>query len=129
MKLLKKLKIDYLEIDYQNEKFHKIIEEYENEPEKGLRCQNCISLRLKRTAQIAQEKGFDYFGTTLTVSPHKDAQYINDSAAVWARRYQIKYLEADFKKDNGFQKSIELAKEYNLYRQNYCGCRYSIRSK
>ena len=127
LKYLNKINIPHLEIDYQNNKFHKAILGYENEPEKGKRCQSCIFHRLKTVAKVAKEKECDVFTTTLTVSPHKDSEFINDTGAVLARRYQVKYLIGDFKKENGYQKSIELAKEHNLYRQNYCGCRYSRR--
>ncbi|NLL02260.1 MAG: epoxyqueuosine reductase QueH [Mollicutes bacterium] len=124
-KLLKELNIKYYEIDYLNEEFKNKIIGYENEPENGFRCHLCYELRLEKTAEIAKEKNYDYFGTTLTVSPYKSSKIINEIGSKLAEKYQIKYLFSDFKKENGYQRSIELSKKYNLYRQNYCGCLYS----
>jgi len=128
IKLLKELKINYIEDDYQNEKFQKQIKGYEEAPEKGDRCRICYSLRLLRTAKIAAEGGYDYFGTTLTISPYKDKEIINEYGKFLGRRYlfQTKYLLHDI--ENAYQQSIELSKEHELYRQNYCGCRYSRRN-
>ena len=118
-------KIEFLDIDYANEDFLGIVTGLENEPEGGARCHACYRLRLEKTASLAKEKGFDYFGTTLTVSPYKNAQVINPIGKELEDEYQIKYLYADFKKEEGYKKSVELAKEYQLYRQNYCGCHFS----
>jgi len=123
--LLKKLKIDYLDIDYLNEEFKNIIKGYENEAEKGRRCYYCFNLRLGKTAEIAKEKSFDLFGTTLSVSPHKNIEVINEIGEILEKSYNIEYLNIDFKTQNGYQRSLELSIEYKLYRQNYCGCQYS----
>ncbi|MGN0805417.1 MAG: epoxyqueuosine reductase QueH, partial [Candidatus Coproplasma sp.] len=88
-------------------------------------CERCFSLRLERTAKEAQRLGFDYFATTLTVSPLKDEQLINSIGYALEGRYSVKWLPSDFKKRNGYLRSIELSEEYSLYRQNYCGCIYS----
>lgn len=109
----------------ENNAWHGSIEGLENEAEEGARCEKCIRLRLEKTAQFAKEKGFKIFATTLTVSPHKNAEMINEIGQELAEKYNIKYLTADFKKNNGYLRSIELSKELDLYRQNYCGCLYS----
>lgn len=119
--------IKILNGDYDLEKFYSVAEAYSNEPEGGKRCYNCIKLRLEETAKVASEEKFDYFATTLTVSPHKNATMINDLAENLSQKYNVKYLPSDFKKKDGFKKSILLSKKFNLYRQNYCGCEYSIR--
>jgi predicted adenine nucleotide alpha hydrolase (AANH) superfamily ATPase len=118
-------KIDYMDIDYLNEDFKKIATGLENEPEGGIRCHACYKLRLEKTAKLAKEHHYDYFTTTLTVSPYKNAQIINPIGEKLAKEYGINYLDADFKKEEGYKKSIELAKEFNLYRQDYCGCHFS----
>ena len=82
-------------------------------------------MRLEETAKLAKEKGYDYFTTTLSISPYKNAKVLNEIGEALAKKYGINYLYADFKKKNGYKRSIELSKEYNLYRQNYCGCKYS----
>lgn len=99
----------------------------EGEPEKGKRCLVCYHDRLEATAQKAKELGFDYFGTTLTTSPHKDAVIISEMGLALENKYNIKYLDRDFKKGDGFKKSCQITKELNLYRQTYCGCEFSIR--
>ena len=96
-----------------------------NELEGGKRCSVCFGIRLKYTANMAKRLGFDYFGTTLTVSPHKDSQLINKIGGILGTNLGIKYLYSDFKKRDGYKKSCEFAKQYNLYRQDYCGCLYS----
>lgn len=98
-----------------------------NEPEGGKRCNKCIKFRLIETAKKAKELGYDIFGTTLSVSPHKDADMINEIGKKITERYEINFLETDFKKNEGYRRSIELSKKYDLYRQNYCGCRYSTK--
>ena len=97
----------------------------EKEKEGGARCVKCFDLRLKKTAEKAKELGCDYFATTLTVSPLKNAQTINDVGERLERETEQKYLVTDFKKKGGYQRSIQLSKEYDLYRQNYCGCEFS----
>lgn len=118
-------KINYLDIDYLHEDFVKMAKGLETEPEGGARCTRCYELRIYKTALIAQEQGFDYFGTTLTVSPYKHADIINQIGEKISKELNIKYLYSDFKKQDGYKESIELAKKYNLYRQNYCGCHFS----
>ncbi len=119
---------DLLDCDYSPEDFAKIAKGYEGEREGGARCGRCFRLRLERTAQAAKAGGFDYFGTTLTVSPLKNAELINSIGMELEREYGVKYLPSDFKKRGGYLRSIELSKEHGLYRQNYCGCVYSKRS-
>ena len=118
-------KVDFMDCDYSNEDFRKIVVGLENEPEGGVRCHACYRLRLEKTAKLASKNNYDYFCTTLTVSPYKNAQIINPIGESLAKEYNIKYLLSDFKKEEGYKKSIELAKEYDLYRQNYCGCLFS----
>lgn len=102
---------------------------FENEPEGGQRCKICFRMRMEKTAQFAREKCFDCFTTTLTISPHKNAALINKIGNEIAERMNMPFLESNFKKKDGYKRSIELSKVYNLYRQNYCGCIYSRRDK
>ena len=111
---------------YNEEEFLQISKGLEEEKEGGERCTKCFYLRLEKTAQIAKEKKYDYFCTTLSVSPYKDAQKLNKIGKVLEKKYNIKYLYSDFKKKEGYKRSNELSKKYNLYRQNYCGCKYSL---
>ena len=101
----------------------------ENEPEGGKRCALCFQMRLAKTAQAAKKKNFDYFGSTLTMGPQKKAETINFFGQEIAKEYGLKFYNADFKKQDGFKKSLELSKKYNFYRQNYCGCKYSLKHK
>lgn len=110
---------------YDNEKFEELAKGLENLKEGGERCKKCYRLRLEKTAEYAKQNGYDYFTTTLTVSPYKHSATLNEIGEEVANKYQTKYLFSDFKKQNGYQHSIELSKEYNLYRQDYCGCQYS----
>ena len=119
-------KIDFLDCDYEPEKFDEIAKGYEACREGGERCYRCYTLRLTETAKIAKEKGFDYFTTTLSVSPHKNSSWINEIGMKLEREYDISFLPSDFKKKNGYKRSIELCEKYCLYRQNYCGCIYSL---
>lgn len=128
MTVLEKLGVGYLDCDYENDSFKKISFGHENDLEGGARCSLCFKLRLEKTALEAKNNNYDYFATTLTVSPHKNSQVINAIGASVAQNYDIKFLYADFKKHDGYKKSIELSKEYNLYRQDYCGCLYSKNS-
>lgn len=100
----------------------------EGEREGGARCFLCYEMRLSGTVRYARENGFDYFATTLTVSPHKNAQKLNEIGFRLAREPGVVFLPTDFKKRGGYQRSVELSKEYGLYRQDYCGCRYSVRN-
>jgi len=119
-------KIGYIEGCYDPGEFTKIAKGYEDCPERGDRCVRCFELRLKNTAEMAKMKGFDYFTTTLTLSPLKDVDLLNKIGYEAAKETGgIKWLPSDFKKDNGYKRSIELSKVYNLYRQDYCGCIYS----
>lgn len=127
LRLLKELDVKFLDIDYLNEEYHNTIKGYENEPENGARCPLCYKLRMEKTAKLAKDNNFDYFCTTLTVSPHKPSKIINEIGLDLEKEYQIPYLLSDFKKEDGYKRSIELSKEYNLYRQDYCGCLYSKR--
>ena len=115
----------FLEGPYEPEVFLKKAEGLENEPERGKRCILCYELRLRKTAEEAKRLGYDYFTTTLTISPLKDAQILNRLGLKLGEEYGVKYLVSDFKKNGGYQRSIELSREYNLYRQNYCGCEFS----
>ena len=117
--------IDIIDCDYDNDIYEAKIKGYENCKERGARCTICFNLRLEKTAQIAKENNYDYFCSTLTVSPYKNAPLINQIGETLANKYHIKWLYSDFKKADGYKKSIELSKKYNLYRQDYCGCIYS----
>ena len=107
------------------EKFYSIAKGLENLKEGGERCFKCYRLRLEETAKTAQKDGFDYFTTTLSISPHKNAQVLNQIGLELEESYSVKYLCSDFKKKNGYKRSCELSEIYGLYRQNYCGCIYS----
>ena len=128
IKLLNK-DIKVLDCDYDNNKYHEVVKGYEKEPERGSRCYICYKQRMEYTAKIAKEKGYDMFATTLTVSPYKVTKWINEIGFDLEKEYNIKYLPTDFKKQDGYKKSIELSKKYNLYRQDYCGCIYSKKEK
>lgn len=116
-----------VEGEYEPAVFLAAVRGLEGEPEGGARCTECFRLRLEATARRAAEGGFDFFCTTLTVSPHKDAGRINAISEALAARYGVAALPADFKKREGYKRSIELSKAYGLYRQNYCGCPFSGR--
>ena len=122
-----KYKIDIIDGRYNPNEFFKISNNLEDEPERGSRCYKCYKLRLEETAKIAIELNFDYFTTTLSLSPYKNSNWINEIGEDLNKQYNTKYLYSDFKKNNGYKRSIELSKEYNLYRQDYCGCIYSKR--
>jgi hypothetical protein rflaF_12599 len=124
-----KLNINVIEEPYLPEPFFALAKGLEALPERGERCRKCIEYRLRQTGEKAKKLGFDYFTTTLTISPHKDCQFINECGAKIASELEIGYLLSDFKKHDGYKHSIELSKEYNLYRQNYCGCIYSKKEK
>ena len=116
--------ITFLDCDYDNNAFTEAVKGLENEKEGGARCPVCFRVRLEKTARVAKEKKYDFFGTTLTVSPYKNSKQINLIGHALEKRYNVKFLYSDFKKKDGYKKSIELSKQYNLYRQNYCGCNY-----
>lgn len=115
------------EYDYND--FLKIAKGYEDVPEGGERCFRCYRMRLESTAKLAKEQGFDYFCTTLSISPLKNSQKINEIGYEVAEKYDIKWLPSDFKKKEGYKRSIELSREYQLYRQNFCGCVFSKENK
>lgn len=118
-------KLDIIDCDYDNDLYRELIKGLEKEPEKGKRCNVCYQMRMEKTAIIAKEMNYDYFCTTLSVSPYKNSSLINEIGKELENKYKIKWLYSDFKKKDGYKKSIELSQKYNLYRQNYCGCIYS----
>lgn len=126
-KIVKQFKLKVIEEKYDHESWLKKIKGHENDPEKGQRCLLCYEDRLLKTATFAKDKGFDYFGTTLTTSPHKLAEEINRLGGEISRELKISFLEADYKKNDGFKKSSQLSKDLGLYRQDYCGCEFSIK--
>lgn len=117
--------IKIMDTHYDENEFNEIAKGLENEPEGGARCSRCYKIRMEETAKCAKENNFDYFTTTLSISPYKDAEKLNKIGEQLQEKYNIKYLYADFKKKNGYKRSIELSRLYGLYRQDYCGCKYS----
>ncbi len=117
--------ISVMEGDYEPKLFFDMAKGYEDCPEGGERCFRCFDLRLRETAKHAKAGGYDYFATTLTISPLKNAQKLNEIGQQLSGEYEINWLPSDFKKKNGYKRSIELSAEYELYRQDYCGCAYS----
>ncbi|MBO5551810.1 MAG: epoxyqueuosine reductase QueH [Lachnospiraceae bacterium] len=115
--------------DYDPESFEDMVKGLENEPEGGARCLKCYELRMRKAAGYAAEKGFDYFTTTLSISPYKNAEWINETGERLAEEYGVAHLPSDFKKKNGYKRSIELSREYELYRQDYCGCAMSEKER
>ena len=113
---------------YEPEEFYAAARGLEDEPERGARCERCFMLRLDRTAQLARELDADYFCTTLTISPHKNAALINSIGEKLASKYGVAFLPSDFKKKEGFKRSTQLSEQYSLYRQNFCGCIFSQRA-
>ena len=124
-----KNKIKLICADYAPELFGAVSAGFEDEKEGGERCLRCFRLRLEGTASLAKEQGFDYFTTTLSVSPYKNAAALNEIGGELAEKYGVKYLFADFKKKDGYRRSVELSRKYGLYRQNYCGCVFSKRKR
>lgn len=114
---------------YEPALFFEMARGLEKEPERGKRCYKCYELRMREAAAYAKAHGFDLFTTTLSISPHKNAAWINEIGERLADEFEIGYLYSDFKKKNGYARSIELSKEYDLYRQNYCGCIFSLRER
>lgn len=117
--------IKLIEDDYNPDDYYKAIEGKEELGEKSIRCYKCYELRLERAAKFAKEHNYDYFTTTLSISPYKISSWINEIGGLLENKYNVKYLYADFKKKNGYKRSLELSSEYGLYRQDYCGCKYS----
>ena len=120
-----KLGVKVVSVDYNHQDFLNIVKGKEEEKEGGVRCQICIANRLDKSFQYAKQYGFDVVTTTLSISPHKDCEFINKLGESLEEKYGIKYLHADFKKQNGYLRSIELCKELQIYRQDYCGCEFS----
>ena len=126
-KYCQKNNIPFIESKYEPDEWALYIEGLENENEGGKRCEKCFDLRLIKTAEFARKNGFDYFATTLSISPHKNSQLINKIGNRIAAKVGVKFYEADWKKEDGYKKSCEISKEEGFYRQNYCGCKYSKR--
>lgn len=120
---------DALDCDHESQEFYRIAEGLEDAPEGGARCMKCYRLRLERTAAEAKRLGYEYFATTLTISPQKSAAALNAIGGELEREYGIKWLHTDFKKRGGYLRSCELAREHRLYRQDYCGCEFSRRAR
>lgn len=116
---------EVFDCDHETGEFYSAVKGLENCEEGGKRCEKCFALRLDKTARLAKQEGFDYFATTLTVSPLKNAEIINAIGYGLSDKYGVKWLPTDFKKRNGYLRSIEISKKYGLYRQNYCGCIFS----
>lgn len=123
------IRISFMEGEYQPEDYFSLVKGLEQEAEGGKRCFLCYELRLQEAARLAALQGFDYFTTTLSISPYKNAEKLNEIGQRLAMDYGVQYLPSDFKKRNGYKRSIELSKEYNLYRQDYCGCIFSRRER
>ena len=119
--------VDVLTEPYVPAEFYAAVKGLEEVPEGGERCYACYRLRLRRAAQAAAAGGYDYFTTTLSISPHKNAVWLNALGEAFASEYGVRWLPSDFKKKNGFKRSTELAAQYGLYRQDYCGCIFSKR--
>lgn len=121
------IKIDMLDCDYDNITFYNAVKGLESEREGGARCAVCFKVRLEKTAVVAKNNNYDIFGTTLSVSPHKNAELLNQIGKSLEEKHGIKYLEANFKKQDGYKRSVELSKENNIYRQSYCGCEFALK--
>ncbi len=124
-----KYPVTFIHGDYEPKKYYEAVKGLENCPEGGERCFACYELRLRETARLAKEGDYDYFTTTLTISPLKDAEKLNEIGYRVGKEYGVSFLPSDFKKRGGFLRSTELSKEYGLYRQNYCGCVFSKRER
>lgn len=116
---------DFLDCDYLPQEFFDTVQGLEAEREGGARCYRCYALRIGKTARTAKENGYGWFCSTLSVSPHKNAAWLNQLGERYAAEYGVRWLPNDFKKQNGYLRSVELAKQHGLYRQNYCGCIFS----
>ncbi len=121
--------VKVIEGDYDEEGFLKLAKGLENEKEGGSRCKLCFQIRLSKTAQVAKKLGFDMFATTLSVSPYKNTLLINEVGTEISKKEEIEFLPENFKKKDGYLKSIQLSKQFGLYRQNYCGCRFSKKER
>jgi predicted adenine nucleotide alpha hydrolase (AANH) superfamily ATPase len=121
--------IDVIHDEYKEDDYNNAVKGLENLGERTKRCYECYKLRLEKTAIKAKELNYDYFSTTLSISPYKVEKWINEIGYMLEEKYDIKYLFSDFKKEAGYSHSIELSKEYGLYRQDYCGCKYSLKER
>ena len=121
--------VNVIEELYNQEDYNNAVKNLEHLGEKSIRCYNCYEFRMNKAALYAKENNYDYFTTTLSISPHKNSKWINEIGWLLEQKYDIKYLYSDFKKKEGYKRSLELSKEYNLYRQDYCGCIYSKKER
>ena len=128
-KLPAKHPISFCEGAFDKERFYEVTKGLEQEPEGGIRCEVCFRLRLEESALLAKEMGMDYFTTTLSISPMKNARILNQIGLEMGEKHGVEYLFSDFKKKNGFKRSVELSEEYDMYRQDYCGCVYSYQER
>ena len=119
--------VKVVDIGYEHNKFLDLVKGMENESEGSRRCNVCIAMRMDKAFEYAKSHNFDIVTTTLSISPHKNAEFINLTGENLEKKYKIKYLHADFKKENGFLRSTQIAKQVNMYRQNYCGCEFSAK--
>ena len=124
-----KYPMQFIAGSYQNEKFYAMAKGLEEVKEGGVRCFKCYELRLREAAEIAKAGGYEYFTTTLSISPLKNAAKLNEIGLKLAEEYGVAYLTSDFKKKNGYKRSVELSAQYGLYRQDYCGCEFSMRQR
>ena len=124
-----KYPVQFIAGSYDKEKFYEMAKGLEEVKEGGVRCFKCYELRLREAAEIAKEGGYDYFTTTLSISPLKNAVKLNEIGLKLAEEYGVSYLTSDFKKKNGYKRSVELSAQYGLYRQDYCGCEFSMRQR
>lgn len=121
--------ISFIEGEYDTKRFYDMARGMEQIPEGGERCFSCYAMRLEECARLAEKEKYDYFTTTLSISPMKNAQKLNEIGGRLAEQYGVKYLFSDFKKKNGYKRSVELSEEYGMYRQDYCGCVYSLEER
>lgn len=121
--------IELIELSYDSSEFYDAIIGLEDEPERGNRCTVCYALRLEQAAVYASEHGYDWFCSTLSISPHKDAARLNTIGLELEKKYNVKWLMSDFKKKEGYKRSLVLSEEHHLYRQEYCGCEYSAKAR
>lgn len=124
--LCRNLDVELITGEYESDDFYIVSKGLENEPEKGKRCDKCFELRLRKTAQLAKELNVNEFTTSIVISPHKNFSKLSEIGKKLANDFGINYLDIDFKKKDGFLKTNKISKELNLYRQNYCGCKFSI---
>lgn len=121
--------VSFLEGNYDPREYYDAVKGLEQLGERSKRCYACYELRMEKAVQTAKEKGYDYFTTTLSISPYKNADWLNEIGQKLEEEYGVRYLYADFKKRNGYKRSIELSQQYHLYRQDFCGCEFSQREE